>query len=94
MKFTIAHQRAFMGNDIDIQVEAESDESIFAVQSTLDEFDIASDDLSDAPSVSYHRAFNQVGDARSGLTHKLVVRVRGKDGSPDQIGTHMWTDSV
>ena len=82
-----------MGNDIDVQVQAGPDELIFAVQCTLDDFEISSDDLSDSPPVSYHRVFNQVGDARSGLTHKLLVSVRGKDGCPDQVGTQIWTDS-
>ena len=94
MKFTISCQRAFIGNNIDVQVEAGDGELIFAVQCTLDDFEIGSDDLSASPSVSYHRLFSQVGDARSGLTHKLLVRVQGKDGSPDQVDTQIWTDAM
>ncbi|HUI83487.1 MAG TPA: hypothetical protein VL240_04645 [Candidatus Binatia bacterium] len=48
MKFTITCQRAFIGNDIDVLVEAGSGELIFGVQCTWDDFEIGSDDLSDS----------------------------------------------
>ncbi len=93
MKFTIAYQRAFTGNDIDLQIESEGDEAIFAVTCSLDGFEIGSDDLADTPVVSFHRTFSQVGEARSGQTHKLVVAARGKDGER-RFATRIWTDAT
>jgi hypothetical protein len=93
MKFTIAYQRAFSGNDIDLQIESEGEEVICAVTCSLDGVGIGSDDLADTPVVSFHRTFSQVGEARPGQTHKLVVEVRGKDGDP-RFATRKWTDAT
>jgi hypothetical protein len=93
MKFTIAYQRALSGNDIDLQIESEGDEAIFAVTCSLDGFGIGSDDLADTPVVSFHRTFSQAGEARPGQTHKLVVEVRGKNGEP-RFATRIWTDAT
>jgi hypothetical protein len=93
MKFTIAYQRAFSGNDIDLQIESEGEEVICAVTCSLDGVGIGSDDLADTPVVSFHRTFSQAGEARPGQTHKLVVEVRGKDGDP-RFATRIWTDAT
>ena len=91
MKFDLAYQRALIGNNIDVQI-AETGEIISGVNCTLDGFEIASDDLSQTPVVSFHRTFSQVGDANSGQAHKLVVEVIGKSGEPSKYATRMWTD--
>ena len=92
MKFTIACQRAFSGNDIDVQVEAEGEEAIVAVTCSLDGNEIGSDDSSQTPVISFHRSFSQAGEARSGEMHKLIVEVRGKDEEPSRFATRIWTD--
>ena len=63
MKFNIAVQRALMGNDLDIQIDADGDEQIVRVTYTLDGFDLDGDDYTDNPVVSSHRTFSQAGDA-------------------------------
>ncbi len=92
MKFSIVCQRAFVGNDIDLQIDAEAEEVIVGVTCSLDGTDVASDDLTDAPAIFYHRSFSQVGEAQPGQVHKLVVAVRGKDGDPIRFATRIWTD--
>jgi len=92
MKFAIACQRAFIGNDIDLQIEAENDEIIYAVRCSLDGTEIGSDDLGETPVNFFHRSFPQAGEARPGETHKLMVEVRGKDGEPSRFATRIWTD--
>jgi hypothetical protein len=92
MKFTIACQRAFSGNDVDLQIEAEGDEAIFAVRCSLDGAEIGSDDLGNTPVISFHRSFPQVGEARPGETHRLIVEVRGKGEEPSRFATRIWTD--
>lgn len=92
MKFDLAYQRALIGNKIEVQIDAETGEIISGVNCTLDGFEIASDDLSQTPVVSFHRTFSQVGDANSGQAHKLVVEVIGKPGEPSKYATRMWTD--
>jgi hypothetical protein len=92
MKFTIACQRAVIGNDIDLEIEAEIGEAMFAVICRLDGFEISTDDLRETPVVSFHRTFSQVGEARPGETHKLLVEVRGKNGDPSRFASRIWTD--
>ena len=90
MKFAIQHQRAIVGNDIRVGVEAEGDQVISRVTTTLDGFDIADDELN-PPSTSYEREFLQAGDASPHRTHQLVVTVtdlQGKTTSADR----RWQD--
>jgi hypothetical protein len=94
MKFTIACQRAAIGNDIDLEIEADKGESMFAVICTLDGFEISTDDFRETPVVSYHRTFSQVGEARPGETHRLLVEVRGRDGEPSRFAGRIWTDKT
>ena len=91
MKFTIAFQRALTGNDVDVQIDAEGEEMISAVTSSLDGFEIGSDDLAETPVLSFHRTYSRVGDAAPGKDHKLLVEVTGKDGVVRRA-TRMWTD--
>jgi len=92
MKFNLNYQRALIGNNIDVQIDAETGEIISGVNCTLDGFEIASDDLSQTPVVSFHRTFSLAGDASSGQAHKLVVEVIGKPGEPNTYATRIWTD--
>jgi hypothetical protein len=64
MKFSITYQRAFMGNDIEIQINAEADEVISAVDYNLDGIGLPADDLSETPVVSFHRSFSRVGETQ------------------------------
>jgi hypothetical protein len=79
MKFSIQHQRSIAGNDITVGVEAEGDQVISHVTTTLDGFDIGDDDLV-PPSSSYEHQFLQAGDASPHLTHELVVTVTDSEG--------------
>ncbi len=92
MKFDLTYQRALLGNNIDVHIDAETGEIISGVNCTLDGFEIASDDLSQTPAVSFHRTFTQVGDASAGQAHKLVVEVIGKPGEANKYATRIWTD--
>jgi hypothetical protein len=92
MRFDLTHQRAIIGNNIDVQIDAEHGEVISEVNCTLDGFEISSDDLSQTPVVSFHRTFNQAGDAIAGQAHKLDVEVIGKPDEPNKYATRIWTD--
>jgi hypothetical protein len=81
-----------MGNDIDIKIEAEGDELIAGVTCSLDGSEIASDDVSGTPVVSFHRTFGHVGEGRPGQTHKLIVEARGRDAGSSKFATRIWTD--
>jgi hypothetical protein len=92
MKFVIAYQRALMGNDIDVQVDAEAEEVISAVVCILDDFEVSSDDFSAAPLVSFHRTLNNAGQTGPGQTHKLIVKVQGIGGDAAKYASRIWTD--
>ena len=92
MKFNISYQRAFVGNDIEVQIDAEGDEVITAVEYNLDGFDLPQDDLTETPVVSFHRTLSQVGEAGGGKLHKLIVRAHGKSGEASKDASRVWTD--
>jgi hypothetical protein len=92
VKFTITYQRALMGNDIDIQIDAEADEIISAVNYNLDGFELPADDLSQTPVVSFHRTLSRAGEAEPGQLHKLLVEVLGKPGEASKFASRVWTD--
>jgi len=92
LKFSITYQRAFMGNDIEIQIDAEGAEVISAVGYNLDGFGLPADDLSETPVVFFHRTLSQVGEAGPGRLHKLIVEVRGKPGDASKYASRVWTD--
>ena len=90
MKFTIQHQRSIAGNDITVGVEADGDQVISNVTTTLDGFDLAADDLN-PPCASYERQFLQAGDASPHQDHELIVTVT--DGQGKQvIADRRWQD--
>ena len=92
MKFNISYQRAFVGNDIEVQIDAEGDEVITAVEYNLDGFDLPQDDLTETPVVSFHRTLSQVGEAGGGKLHKLIVRAHRKSGEASKDASRVWTD--
>jgi len=73
MKFSIQHQRAPIGNDIVVGIEAEGKERISRVTTTLDGFDIG-DEVLNPPGVSYEHQFPRAGEARPELQHQLTVK--------------------
>jgi hypothetical protein len=92
MKFDLNYHRALMGNDIDVEIEAEAGEAIYGVNCTLDGQSIGAEDFSETPVVSYHQTFNHVGDAGHGIAHKLIVEVLGKPGEASKYASRLWTD--
>jgi len=92
VKFNISYQRAFVGNDIEVQIDAEGDEVITAVEYNLDGFDLLQDDLAETPVVSFHRTLSQVGEAGRGKLHKLIVRVHGKPDDASKDASRVWND--
>lgn len=92
MKFNISYQRALIGNDVEVQIDAERDEVITSVEYNLDGFDLDGDDLSKTPVVSFHRTLLRVGDAGPGKLHKLIVEVHGKPGEVTKNASRVWTD--
>jgi len=90
MKFAIMHQRSIVGNDINVGIEADGDQTISHVTTTLDGFDLGDDEL-DPPCASYERQFLQAGDASPHRMHELVVTatdLQGKTTSADR----RWQD--
>jgi len=92
MKFEISIQRNIIGNDLDVQINAEGDEVIVSVDYVLDGFTLASDDFNDAPLNFLHRTFSRAGEAGPGKQHRLIVKVHRKAGSTDRNGSRVWTD--
>jgi hypothetical protein len=90
MKFAIQHQRAVAGNDITVGVEAEGDQVISHVTTSLDGFDLGDDDLN-PPSSSYERQFLQAGDASPHRDHELVVTVTDAQGKTTRADRR-WQD--
>jgi hypothetical protein len=92
MKFDLTYRRALVGNEIDVEIEAEAGEAIYGVNCTLDGQSIAAEDISETPVVSYHQTINHAGDAGHGIAHKLVVEVVGKPGEASKYASRVWTD--
>lgn len=92
MKFTLTHQRAMIGNDINVQVIRENNGLIALVVTTLDQLPLGEDPLS-PPEVSYTRMFPQAGNAAVGMTHKLSVTATDDKGN-EQSSSEIWKDPV
>ena len=90
MRFSIQHSRAIAGNDIIVGVEAEGNEVIARVTTSLDGFDIGDDEI-DPASVSYERQFLHAGDASPLLQHKLLVTVTDTQGNT-KTADRRWQD--
>jgi len=92
MKFDITVRRAFSGNDIQVHVEAGDGQAVARVQTTLDGFELADDQLDSGTQV-YDRAFPQAGDAGPGSDHRIVVAAFLPDGTP-LSATKIWKDAI
>jgi hypothetical protein len=92
MKFSTTHQRAITGNDIVVGIEGERSELISRVTTSLDGFELGTDDL-DPPSTSYEREFPRAGDAGPNMEHKLTITVTDPDGKT-KAGFREWLDPV
>lgn len=90
MKFTINHQRSVAGNDITVGVEAEGEQTISHVTTTLDGFDLADDELN-PPCASYERQFLQAGDASPHRDHELTVTATDSQGK-QVTADRRWQD--
>jgi hypothetical protein len=90
IKFSIQHQRAIAGNDITIGIEADGDQVISRVTTTLDGFDLGDDELDPACS-SYERQFLQAGDAAPHMEHELVVTATDAEGKTTSADRR-WED--
>ena len=91
MKFIISHSRAFIGQNISVEVDADTGETIRHVTVNLDGFDIDSVDLPPG-TTQYKRDFNNVGDAGPGMDHVLIVTATDQDLNNHSSETR-WTDS-
>ena len=92
MKFSTQRQRAIIGNDLVIGIEAENDELITRVACTLDGFELGTDGL-DPPGVSYEREFLRVGSAGPHTGHELTIAVTDPEGKT-KIAVRRWEDPV
>ena len=90
MKFNLAHSRAFMGNNLSVEVTCDGDDQIRSVNVDLDGWSIEAVDL-DAGTSEYKREFSGVGDAASGTDHVLTVSVMDQNLNPHS-STARWTD--
>ena len=90
MKFAISVSRGVVGNNIQVQVQAEAKEVIARVVTTLDNFGIGDDSLS-PPSTSYDRTWIQVGSAGPHMDHTLTVVVTDGGGA-QQSAVKKWQD--
>lgn len=91
MKFTSTHARAFMGNDISVEVDADAKESIRSVAVILDGWSLEAVDLGPGTS-QYQRDFRGVGDTASGMPHTLIVSAADQDLNLHSSETK-WTDA-
>jgi hypothetical protein len=90
MKFSIQHSRSIVGNDISVLIEAETDNPISRVCTTLDSFELGDDELN-PPCMSYERQFIQAGNASPHLEHQLVVTVTDITGKSISANRR-WVD--
>jgi hypothetical protein len=90
MKIDVVHRRAFMGNDIQVAVDAGGGPGIDSVEIVLDGITLADESLSPAND-SWTKTLPHAGSAGPGEDHTLVVTVQADDGSP-HIKTEEWTD--
>lgn len=91
MQFVATHQRVFSGNNISVQVNAGSNESIQSVEVDLDGSTLDSQDC-EPGTESYTRDFSDVGSASPGEDHTVVVKATDQNGTPHSA-TMRWTDT-
>jgi hypothetical protein len=91
MKFVFTIQRNPVGgNDIDVQITADGDETMSAVVVRLDDSELCNV-LVDESTTSWERAFFRVGSAGPGIDHILIATVLKPDGKRAS-GRREWQD--
>jgi hypothetical protein len=92
MRFSVAHIRAFIGNNITVMVEAESKGTISSVSVSLDGSELDTFQVQSGTE-SYSQEFAAVGSAGAGTDHTLIVTAVDADGQPHSSVTR-WTDVI
>jgi hypothetical protein len=90
MRFSTAHARAFIGNNITVMVEADQKETISSVSVSLDGRELDAFQVQSGTE-SYSQEFPAVGSASAGTDHTLIVTAVDGDGAPHSSVTR-WTD--
>ena len=90
MQFTMTHQRQTIGQQIQVSVSADGNESISEVITQFDGFTIGDDSLADGTK-QYDRTFDGQS-ATIGATHTLVVFGLDQNRTPSSA-TKIWTDA-
>lgn len=92
MRFSVAHARAFIGNNIAVTVEADPKETISSVSVSLDGSELDTFQVQSGTE-SYSQEFAAVGSASPGTDHTLIVTAADGDGQPHSSVTR-WTDVI
>ncbi|HEY6874335.1 MAG TPA: hypothetical protein VI298_16540 [Geobacteraceae bacterium] len=90
MKFEFNVSRATMGNNISVNITADSGEEITNVATDLDGFGQSDENL-DPPQVYYSHDFNEIGTASIGESHVFTATATDQKGK-DQVATKRWND--
>jgi hypothetical protein len=93
MKFAFTIQRNPLGgNDIDVQITAEGDETITTVSVLLDDSELCNVSV-DESTTSWERMFLRAGSGSPGMDHVLVATAIKSDGKRAS-GRREWTDAI
>ena len=90
MKFSISHERALLGNNLNVAVVREGEQVITEVETVLDKSRLALDHL-ERESVHYQRHFRQVGTSGPGYEHTLLVTASDQNRN-SETATYKWVD--
>jgi hypothetical protein len=92
MKFVFTIQRNPLGgNDIDVQITADGDETMSAISVILDDSELCNVSV-DESTMSWERMFLRAGSGSPGMDHVLVATVIKPDGKRAS-GRREWTDA-
>ena len=92
MKFAFTIQRDPLGgNDIDVQITAEGDETITSITVRLDDSELCNVSV-DESTTSWERMFLRAGSGGPGNDHVLIATVIKGDGKRAS-GRREWTDA-
>ena len=92
MRFSVAHTRAFIGNNLTVAVQADAKETIISVSVSLDGTELDAYQVQSGTE-SYSQEFAAVGSAGPGTDHTLIVTAVDADGQPHSSVTR-WTDVI
>jgi hypothetical protein len=90
MKIDVIHQRASMGNDIQVSVDADGGSGIVSIEVVLDGHSLVEETLSTAND-AWRKTMPGAGNAGPGMDHTLVVTAGSEDGKT-HVRTEEWTD--